>query len=217
MRVGARPTRLAGFSGVVCFVVGLALGLLFAPVTGRELRAKLQRALGRGAGLSDAELAEKVGFELGHAPRTWHLPQPDVAVVEGRVQLRGQVPHDTAREELAGWPPPIPGVGGGRRPARGRRLGLTALIAGSLRPSMFERSPTVSTASSRGFAGEGRLSEADVDEVLREIRLALLEADVNFKVVKGFVGAGPRALRRRGAERRRSTRRSRSSRSSTTS
>src|SRR3954468_6450272 len=33
----------------------------------------------------------------------------------------------------------------------------------------------------------GRLNEADVDEVLREIRLALLEADVNFLVVKGFV------------------------------
>lgn len=34
--------------------------------------------------------------------------------------------------------------------------------------------------------GKGRLSEADLDEVLREIRLALLEADVNFEVVKGF-------------------------------
>src|SRR4051812_42410668 len=34
--------------------------------------------------------------------------------------------------------------------------------------------------------GKGRLSEADVDEVLKEIRLALLEADVNFNVVKGF-------------------------------
>jgi signal recognition particle subunit SRP54 len=32
--------------------------------------------------------------------------------------------------------------------------------------------------------GRGRLSEADVEEVLREIRLALLEADVNFKVVR---------------------------------
>ncbi len=31
--------------------------------------------------------------------------------------------------------------------------------------------------------GKGRLSEADVDEVLREIRLALLEADVNLSVV----------------------------------
>lgn len=35
--------------------------------------------------------------------------------------------------------------------------------------------------------GRGKLTEADVDEVLREIRLALLEADVNFEVVKGFV------------------------------
>src|SRR5437660_4029173 len=33
----------------------------------------------------------------------------------------------------------------------------------------------------------GRLGEAEVDEVLREIRLALLEADVNFVVVRGFV------------------------------
>ena len=32
----------------------------------------------------------------------------------------------------------------------------------------------------------GKLSEADIDRAMREIRLALLEADVNFKVVKGF-------------------------------
>jgi signal recognition particle subunit SRP54 len=32
----------------------------------------------------------------------------------------------------------------------------------------------------------GKLSESDVDSAMREIRLALLEADVNFKVVKGF-------------------------------
>ena len=35
--------------------------------------------------------------------------------------------------------------------------------------------------------GRGRLSEADVDEVLREIRLALLQADVNLRVVRDFV------------------------------
>ncbi|MEM7348954.1 MAG: signal recognition particle protein, partial [Chloroflexota bacterium] len=33
----------------------------------------------------------------------------------------------------------------------------------------------------------GRLSEADVDAALREVRLALLEADVNFKVAKGLI------------------------------
>jgi signal recognition particle subunit SRP54 len=36
--------------------------------------------------------------------------------------------------------------------------------------------------------GHGKLSEKQVAEVMREIRLALLEADVNFKVVKDFVG-----------------------------
>ncbi len=35
--------------------------------------------------------------------------------------------------------------------------------------------------------GKGRLGEEEVDEVLREIRLALLEADVSFTVVRGFV------------------------------
>lgn len=37
--------------------------------------------------------------------------------------------------------------------------------------------------------GKGRLSESDVKEAMREVRLALLEADVNFRVVKEFVAA----------------------------
>ena len=36
--------------------------------------------------------------------------------------------------------------------------------------------------------GRGKLTEADVKEAMREVRLALLEADVNYKVVKDFVG-----------------------------
>jgi signal recognition particle subunit SRP54 len=39
------------------------------------------------------------------------------------------------------------------------------------------------------LTGRGRLSEADVDAAMREVRMALLEADVNFKVVKEFVAA----------------------------
>src|SRR3546814_17525245 len=35
--------------------------------------------------------------------------------------------------------------------------------------------------------GKGKLREEDVEEVLREIRVALLEADVNFSVVKGML------------------------------
>ena len=37
------------------------------------------------------------------------------------------------------------------------------------------------------LTGRGRVSAADVDAAMREVRLALLEADVNFKVVKDFV------------------------------
>ncbi len=36
--------------------------------------------------------------------------------------------------------------------------------------------------------GKGKITEVEVNEVLREVRMALLEADVNFKVVKDFVG-----------------------------
>src|SRR4029077_8060757 len=35
--------------------------------------------------------------------------------------------------------------------------------------------------------GQGRLTEENIEAALREIRLALLEADVNFKVVKAFI------------------------------
>ena len=39
----------------------------------------------------------------------------------------------------------------------------------------------------KGLKGKGTLSEADINSAIRQIKLALLEADVNFKVVKEFV------------------------------
>ena len=36
---------------------------------------------------------------------------------------------------------------------------------------------------------KGRLTESDIKEAMREIRMALLEADVNFKVAKDFIKA----------------------------
>jgi len=39
----------------------------------------------------------------------------------------------------------------------------------------------------RGLSSRGKLSEKDIDEALRQVRMALLEADVNFKVVKDFI------------------------------
>jgi signal recognition particle subunit SRP54 len=43
------------------------------------------------------------------------------------------------------------------------------------------------SAAFKRLRGKGRLSESDVKEAMREIRLALLEADVSYKVVKDFV------------------------------
>ena len=37
------------------------------------------------------------------------------------------------------------------------------------------------------LSGKGKLSEADVKAAMREVRMALLEADVNFTVVKDFI------------------------------
>ena len=42
-------------------------------------------------------------------------------------------------------------------------------------------------AAFKRLRGKGRITEADVKEAMREVRLALLEADVSFKVVKEFV------------------------------
>ncbi|CUH92662.1 signal recognition particle protein [Herbinix luporum] len=41
----------------------------------------------------------------------------------------------------------------------------------------------------KGLKGKGRLTEADVKTALREVKMALLEADVNFKVVKNFISS----------------------------
>lgn len=52
---------------------------------------------------------------------------------------------------------------------------------------MFENLTEKLNAVFKKIGGKGKLSEADVDEALRQVRLALLEADVNFKVVKDFI------------------------------
>ncbi len=43
-------------------------------------------------------------------------------------------------------------------------------------------------ATFRRLRGKGKITEKDVDAALREVKLALLEADVNFKIVKNFLG-----------------------------
>ncbi|NLL39242.1 MAG: signal recognition particle protein [Clostridiales bacterium] len=51
----------------------------------------------------------------------------------------------------------------------------------------FESLTEKLSATFKKLRGKGRLSQADIKEAMREVRLALLEADVNYKVVKDFI------------------------------
>lgn len=53
--------------------------------------------------------------------------------------------------------------------------------------SLFEGLSGKLQETIRKFKGKGRVTDKDVKEMMREIKLALLEADVNFKVVKDFI------------------------------
>ena len=53
----------------------------------------------------------------------------------------------------------------------------------------FESLSEKLNAAFKKLRGKGRLKEADIKEAMREVRLALLEADVGYKVVRDFVGA----------------------------
>ena len=52
---------------------------------------------------------------------------------------------------------------------------------------MFESLSDLLTGALQGLRGKGRLTDADIDATAREIRLALLEADVSLPVVRAFV------------------------------
>ena len=54
---------------------------------------------------------------------------------------------------------------------------------------MFEKLSEKLTGIFRRLGDKGVLSEQDVDAALREVRLALLEADVNFRVVRSFIAS----------------------------
>ena len=53
--------------------------------------------------------------------------------------------------------------------------------------SMFDSLQEKLTKTLRNVQGKGRLSERNMEETLKEIRVALLESDVNYKVVKDFL------------------------------
>jgi signal recognition particle subunit SRP54 len=88
---------------------------------------------------------------------------PSAAALVGRPR---RIDIDSPRTQ-AGWGRPAP--------------------AGSLVSRMFDALSDRFEGIFKRLRGKGRLSEEDVDEVLREIRVALLEADVNISVVRGLV------------------------------
>jgi hypothetical protein len=111
-RASRRVGRLLGLRALLALLLGVAVGLLLAPGPGRELRARLKALADQRRGTTDDDLAERVVFELGHAPRTWHLPQPSVSVIDGRVVLTGRVDQETARDELGRVAAALPGIVG---------------------------------------------------------------------------------------------------------
>ncbi len=60
---------------------------------------------------------------------------------------------------------------------------------------MFENLSEKLNLTFKRLKGHGKLSEQNIDEALKEVRITLLEADVNFKVVKAFIeGVKQKAL-----------------------
>ena len=51
---------------------------------------------------------------------------------------------------------------------------------------MFESLSERLSHSLRSITGKARLTEENIQETMREVRMAMLEADVNFKVVREF-------------------------------
>ena len=52
---------------------------------------------------------------------------------------------------------------------------------------MFENLTDKINGIFRNISGKGRITEDNIQDALRQVRIALLEADVNFKVVKDFI------------------------------
>ncbi len=108
IKVTTRSLRWVGLRRLVLIGLGATLALMVTPVTGSELRRRLSRLVARR--VPDADLAARVRHELSHSPRTWHLPQPSISVLQGRVVLAGQAPHATGRADLERVVAAVPGV-----------------------------------------------------------------------------------------------------------
>ena len=108
IKVTGRSLRWVGLRRLVLIGLGATLALMITPVTGSEMRRRVSRLVARR--VPDADLAARVRHELSHSPRTWHLPQPSISVLQGRVVLAGHAPHATGRADLERVVAAVPGV-----------------------------------------------------------------------------------------------------------
>ena len=74
-----------------------------------------------------------------------------------------------------------------RRRGQAHRRSDRRLVDGPLRSNLFDQLSDRLGAIFARLSGRGRLSESDVNEALREVRVALLEADVSLGAAKAFV------------------------------
>jgi hypothetical protein len=112
-RTGYRAGRRIGFGRVLVFAAGAGIALLVAPTSGAELRDRLRRAIEErraASRLSDAEVAVRVRETLTQSPRTWHLPQPEIDVVDGMAILTGDAPHPSGKADIEEAVASVPGV-----------------------------------------------------------------------------------------------------------
>ena len=105
-----RTVRFVGFGRLLFFGAGVGTGMALSPTTGEQVRQKLAQVRSPRPPLSATDLGSLVRDELAHSPRTWHLPQPVVTVVDDRVTLTGEVPHESARADLGRTAGAVTGV-----------------------------------------------------------------------------------------------------------
>src|SRR5436190_19362214 len=65
--------------------------------------------------------------------------------------------------------------------------GRTAIEAGRFHPRMFSQLGDKLQDIFKDLRGHGTISETNINDALRQVRLALLEADVDFQVAKNFI------------------------------
>jgi hypothetical protein len=117
VRLSTRVVRGIGARRLALLGAGAALGALCTPLAGPELRRRLAAEIAKRRSGAEPTVEERVRRRLAEAPRTWHLPQPEVVAVrdddgaDWRIILAGTAPDDSARTDLEITARAVTGVG----------------------------------------------------------------------------------------------------------